>query len=328
MYLAQKLRIENYNIPSTVVVVGGVMQRANKPHVTDTEQRQLAEALGISDAATGNRSLADLKEEAAASTDEEFATLGGAIRDDLEGELDAGLLETELENLADQIRRLDEVREAGIPDGETEPERLYRALIEPAWRVYEHLLEVGFFGSVDANMPRFTADVISDTARELVRADELTAPLADIGFDDREITALVTGVINNDRRLSRWVPTSDIPEDVEFDVGNVPPLHQRAMGGALLWIKNVDVHLWQKSVLITDEVLDDAYWDTKAMLAGVYLLTQAALELADADSETLTDSQLTTALTASAAIAIVNQEAICQDVFRINEEMRAPSELR
>jgi len=46
----------------------------------------------------------------------------------------------------------------------------------------------------------------------------------------------------------------------------VPPLHQRAAGGTLLWIRTLDVHLWQKAVLITDEILDDGYWDVKGML--------------------------------------------------------------
>jgi hypothetical protein len=302
------------------------MEHANTPQVTGTEQRQLADALGVSDGDV-ERSLADLRAETE-TPDAEFATLGGAIRSHLQGDLDADLLAGELEALGEQIRRIPEVREAGIPDGETEPERLYRELTDPAWPVHDHLLGVGFFGSVDANMPRFTADVVSNTARELVRADPLTAELDEVGFDDPEITALVAGVINKDRRLARWVPTSDIPEEVEFDVSQVPPLHQRAMGGALLWIKNLDVHLWQKSTLITDEILDATAWDVKAMLGGLYLLNRAALEVADPERESLTDSQLTAALTASAAIAIVNQEATCQDAFRITEEMRAPSDLR
>ncbi len=328
VHLIVLMIVESYNTRSFVVASEGLMEKVNTPHVTDEGQQRLAETLGVGAAATENRSLTDLGEEIEASSDAEFATVGDAIRSDLEGELDADLLASQLEALAAQIRRLPEVREAGIPEGETEPERLYRDLIDPAWRVYDHLLEAGFFGSVDENIPRFTADTISDTAREVVRADPLTAELAETGFDDEELTALVTGVVNNDRRLSRWVPTSEIPDTVEFDVEDVPPLHQRAMGGALLWIKNMDVHLWQKSVLITDGVLDDACWDVKAMLGGLYLLTRAALEVAEPDRESLTNSQLTAALTASAAIAIVNQEAICQDAFRITDEMRAPSDLR
>jgi len=304
--------------------MGGV----NRPRVTPEEQRELAEALGVTDALVEELSIDELREEVAASTTGEFALPRRAIRRELEGELDADLLAEELSALADRIQRVPEIRAAGIPDGEKEPEHLYRELAEPGWRVYDHLLEVGFFESVDWNMPRFTPEVISDTARELIGSDPLTAELDDAGFDEAELTAVVSDVTNNDRRLSRWVPTSEIPAGVEFDVDHVPPLHQRAMGGSLLWIKNLDVHLWQKQVLVTDGVLDDAAWDVKAMLGGLYLLTRAALEIAGDDEETLTDGQFTAALTASAAIMIVNQEAVCQDAYRITEEMRAPSDAR
>ena len=305
------------------------MAGANKPQITADEQRELVRTLGV-DRSVGSESLtvSRVRDAVEGSADPGFASLGESIRERLEGELDAELLETELSNLATQVDRLPDVREAGIPDGEREPEELYRELVEPGWNVYDHLLEVGFFESVDEEMPRFTADVIRDTARELVRSDALTDELTDLGFDEPELTALVMSVTNNDMRLSRWVPTADIPEEVEFDVEHVPPLHQRASGGALLWTQTLDVHLWQKSVLITDQILDDAYWDVKAMFAGQDLVTRAALEVADPDRETLTDAELTAALTAGAAILIINQEAVCQDAYRITEEMRAPSTVR
>ena len=301
----------------------------SQPRFDAEGREQLARTLELGEPLTDEGlTLSVMKTAPEADTDPEYASVGGTIRGRLEGELDADLLEAELAALTTQVRRLPEVREAGIPAGDEEPEVLYRELVEPGWHVYDHLLDVGFFESADAVMPRFTTDVIEQTARELVRADPLTDELVDLGFDDREVTALLMNVTNNDRRLSRWVPTSDIPEGVEFDVEHVPPLHQRAAGGALLWIRTMDVHLWQKSVLITEDILDDAYWDVKAMLAGLYLLTRAALEVADSDRDSLTDSQLTAALTAGAAIMIINQEDLCQDAFRITEEMRAPSEVR
>ncbi|MFC6837699.1 hypothetical protein [Halomarina ordinaria] len=302
------------------------MTDVNVPHVTEGERRQLVQSLGI-DESVGDEelTLSELKAAVEPDTDPAFATLGQTIRDDLEGSLDAALLDEALADLAEQLGRLPEVREQGIPDGEREPEELYRELVEPGWRVYDHLLDVGFFGSVDENASRFTSSYIRDTAHELIRADRLTDALGDVGFDDREQTALMMDIVNNDMRLSRWVPTGEIPDGVEFRVEFVPPLHQRAMGGALLWIRTLDVHLWQKQVLITDEILDDGIWDVKAMLGGLYLLTLAAREVADATDATLTDSQLSAALTASAAVLIINQEDVCSDVFHITEEMRAPS---
>ncbi len=304
------------------------MVGVDRPQVTPEEQRELAETLGVSDVLVEESSIDELREEVTPSTTGDFALPRKAIRQELEGQLDADLLAEELSALADRIQRIPEVRATGIPDGEKEPEHLYRELAEPGWRVYDHLLDVGFFEGVDWNMPRFTPEVISDTARELIRSDPLTAELADAGFDEAELTAMASDVTNNDRQLSRWVPASDIPAGVEFDVDHVPPLHQRAMGGSLLWIKNLDVHLWQKQVLVTDGILDDAAWEVKAMLGGLYLLTRAALEIAGDNDETLTDDQFTAALTASAAIMIVNQEAVCQDAYRITEEMRASSNAR
>lgn len=309
------------------------VQSAGVVTVTDSqrgaeERKQLAETLGLSDtSAATDLSLSDLRTEIEASTDPAYASIGEAIRADTRGELDAELIEGALSDMATQIGHLDEVREAGIPGGEQKPERLYRTVAEPGRRVYEHLVDVGFFESTDENLPRFTADHIERTARELIGAEPLTAELAELGFDGDDQLELVMNVTNNRRRLSRWVPTTDIPEGVEFAVEHVPPLHQRAAGGALLWIENLDVHLWQKQVLLTDEILDDAAADTRGMLAGLYLMTRAALAVADPEQE-LTDSQLTAALAAGTAITIIDQENVCQDVYRITEEMRAPNEFR
>lgn len=303
------------------------MANVSTPQVTREDERKLTKTLGI-DAEEEAMTLAEMRAAVEAETDPEFASLGEAMRRDLEGRLDANLLERELENIAEQVARLPEVREQGIPDGEREPESLYRDVAEPGWRVYDHLLDVGFFDSVDVNSPRFESDHIRHTAQGFIESDALTDELADAGFDDHEQRVLMMNVTNNDNRLARWVPTAQIPDGVEFNVEDVPPLHQRAMGGALLWIRTFDVHLWQKQVLITEQMLDDAIWDVKAMLGGLYLMTRAALEIADGGTDELTDSQLTAALTAGAAISIINQEDICRDAYRITDEMRAPSEAR
>jgi len=133
-------------------------------------------------------------------------------------------------------------------------------------------------------------------------------------------------VANNDERLARWVPSNQIPDGVEFETETVPPLHQRAMGGALLWIRGLDRHLWQNEVMITDEILDDAVRYVKAMLGGLFVTATAACDLAG-DGQ-FTDEQLTAALTAGSAVQIVSQEELLHSVFYIRDDMRAPSELR
>ncbi len=302
------------------------MANANRPQVTIEDHDRLAETLGIDTTPGDGLTMTDLRGATDRTDDPEFASMGRAIRDDLTGKLDADLLERELSNLTTQLDRLPEIREVAIPNGEAEPDELYRELAAPGWRVYEHLVDAEFFDSVEANLPRFTPEHIEGTAHELIQAEPLASALAECGFDEHEQTVLVMNVANNNTRLARWTPTKDIPEEVEFDVESVPPLHQRAMGGSLLWVKNLDVHFWQKRVLITDEILDDTYWDVKAMLGGLYVMATAAHDVAT--DGPLTDAQLTAALTASAAIMITNQEEIVKDAFWITEEMRAPSTLR
>lgn len=267
--------------------------------------------------------MRDLSGAVESETDPALASMGEAIRDDLSGRLDAEFLGRERENVADQIRRLPDVRAAGVPD---DPDELYEAVAEPGWRVYRHLVDVDFYQSVEENLPRFTSEHVRETARELIFAEPLQSALTDVGFDDEERMSLLMDVVNNDTRLARWVPTSEIPEGVEFDVSNVPPLHQRAIGGALLWIDDLDDHLWRNGVLITDEILDDAARHVKSMLGGLYVFTLAAEDVATDGS--LTDGQLTAALTAGAAVDIIGQEEIMKDAYYITDDARAPSEVR
>lgn len=293
----------------------------NTPHVTREERRRLATTFGVGEQTERDVTLASIADAIDVEPDHKFTSMGESIREDLSGTLDETLLTREQEKLGQQIERLPAVRKQGIPDGDTEPEVLYRELVEPGWRVYDHLVSVDFFESVEENLPRFTPSHIESTAHELVDSEAVTDRLESVGFDDREQLALVVDVVNNNTRLARWVPTKDIPAGVEFDVEHVPPLQQRAMGGALLWINALDVHLWQKRILITDELLDDGYWDVKAMLAGIYLMTVTANEVAEKDA--LSDAELTAAMSAGTAVSIVNQEEICKNVFWITEDMRA-----
>lgn len=308
---------------------GAVMLDGNNHQMMGEEQERLAETLDVEGAVPGRElTLSELKSAVSGGIDDEFASMGTAIRSDLEGALDVELLESALSDLETQISRLPEVREVGIPDGERDPEHLYRELVEPGWRMYEHLVDVGFFESVDVNAPRFSPEHIRNTGHGLIEADPLTSELEAVGFDEREQLRLMASVVNSDTELARWVPTNEIPYGVEFNVDFVPPLHQRAAGGALLWIQTLDIHLWQKQVLITEEILDDGCRDVKAMLGGLYLLARAAIDVGLDAERSLTDGQLMAALTASAAITIINQQEICRDVYYITEEMRAPPTAR
>ena len=300
------------------------MPETPKPQVTTQERRVLTESLGLNE--DGTATVGDLRGDVEADADESFQSVGRAVREDLTGELDAERIEDAIDDLAERMERLSAVRAAGVPDGETEAAELYRELIQPAWDVYDHLADVGFFESLDANMPAFTEEAIRTTAGQFVASESLMESLSENGFDDHERTVLVSNVVNNKTRLSRWVPTSDIPDGVEFDVEYVPPLHQRSMGGALLWVNALDDHLWQKEILVTEAILDDAFWYTKAILAGLYAMMLGARAVAGGGD--LDDAETTAALVGGSALAIVNQEEMMKDVFWINEDDRAPSPAR
>jgi hypothetical protein len=305
------------------------MGESEKPQVTARERRELASRLGIEESETEESpTLSDIRRAVEAETDPEFASMGEAIRSDLTGKLDTELIERKLAEFEAQIERFDEVREVGIPGGETEADEVYREVIAPAFEIYDHLEEIGFFHSVEENLPAFTEEHIDSTAHELLQADPLTDALTDCGFDEHEQVALMMNVVNNDTRLSRWTPTRDIPDEVEFNVDYVPPLHMRAMGGALLWMRALDDHLWKKEVLITEEILDDAHWRSKAMLAGIDVMLHATRSLARDEDAELTDAQVTAGLIAGSAVCIVNQEELMKEAFWITEEKRKPSEAR
>lgn len=307
------------------------MVKRDTPRVAARDREQLAAELGATGVTDGEVTLPELRDAVVAETDAEFASMGEAIRSDLRDELDVALIDEALTGLETQLGRAEEVREVGVPErtgpGDAGVPELYRELVAPARAAYDHLVDVGFFESLSENLPAFTPEHIDHTARGLLTATALSADLADYGFDERERTALMVDVVNNDTRLSRWVPTQEIPEGVEFNVDYVPPLYHRAVGGGLLWVTSLDRHLVQKEILLTEDVIDDAFWRARAILGGVAVFLRSARDVA-ADEPELSDEQLVAGLSGGAAMTIVNQEELMREAYWLTEEKRAPSAAR
>lgn len=291
------------------------------PEIDHEERRQFLKVLGIAGAAAAGSELTVSELRNAVENDgaAELAAMGQAIRADLTADLDAALIETELANIGAQIERVPELAAMGVP---AQDSTVYQEVATPVWRVYDHLREADFFAAAEVNLPAFTADHIESTARELVAAEPLAAALTETGFNEKEITALISNVATNRGHLARWVPTKEIPEGVEFDLEHVAPLHQRAMGGVALWIEDLDMRLWQMEYLLTDDLIEQGMWDVKSMLGGANLVSLAARDVAGAAD--LTDSQFTAALTAGTASMIMGQEDLTNDLYRITDDMRAP----
>ncbi|NHN57730.1 MULTISPECIES: hypothetical protein [Halorussus] len=291
------------------------------PEIDSEDRRQFLRVLGVTGAAAAGAELTmgELRDAMTAEAGGELAAMGESIRSDLTGELDPALLGTGVTDIAASAEQLPALREMGIP---AQDSTAYQEAAAPVWDVYDHLKGVGFFESVETHLPAFTEDHIESTARALVGAEPLTGLLSEAGFAEQEKTALVSNVVNRRERLALWVPTKDIPERVEYDLAHVAPLHQRALGGVGLWMDDLDEYLWQKEILMTDDILDKGIWDLKVMLGGAELLTKAATDVAG-EAE-LTNSQLTAALTAGTASMILGQEDLTQDVYRITDDVRAP----
>lgn len=289
---------------------------------TDEERRAFLKALGVAGAAglVGEFTLGDLRSAVTVESSGELAAVGEAIRGDLEGSLDASLLGGGSSALAERMGRLPELAAAGVPET---PGTEYQQLTEPAWRVNEHLLAVGFYETAERHLPPFTAEHVASTTRRLVAMESLAPMLSEVGFDGREGAELVMNVVNNSDHLAKWVPIDMYPPEAidDFDPADIAPLHQRAAEGSLLWIDGLDRHLWQNEVLLTETAIERGLGDVKAMLGGFYLLGRAAEGLARG---TLDDEELTALVTGSSAIMIVGQEDLADDLVRITEPERAP----
>lgn len=294
--------------------------------VDDAGYVRLRQAMGLPiRAGAPIRSLERVRSDIEAPATDELAVLGSAVREGLTGPLDGDLIAEELATLAEGFDRFGEIREIGTPERGQTP---YQELTPAAWRLVEHLESANFFESAEDCLPAFTEDHVEATTRQLLWRESLTATLSALGFDDQEQLSLVSNVVDASEELSWWQPTHEYPPVEEpdgYDDGvvyeNLPPLHQRAMEGALLWIDGLDWHLWQYEVLITDDILDRGVWDVRTMLAGVYVLGDAARRLAAGD---IADDDLAAMVTIGTALAIVGQHHLPQDVAWIDDQRRKP----
>ncbi|ELZ01996.1 hypothetical protein [Natrialba asiatica] len=291
--------------------------------VSDSDRREFLKALGvIAGGSVAGATLNDLRQNVSTETTSGLAEMGTALQDGLTGTLDAALLSEQLAALTESVESLPELEAMGVPDAGAEA---YQSLTTPAWEINDHLAEVGFFASAEETLPAFTPDHIETTTRQLVHIDGLPATLSEVGFAEREQTALVVNIVNAREQLSWWMATPDYPPADAVDDGvvyeYVAPLHQRAAEGALLWTDGLDHYLWQREPLVTGEMIDRGLWDVKSMLGGYYLLGSAARDLA---AEDIADDHLTTLTTASTALMIISQEFLITDVIRITDDKRAP----
>lgn len=303
-----------------------VGENTSHRHVSDEDRREFLKVLGVTGAvAAGSATLSEVRDAASVTTETaaELAPIGEAIRADLAGSLDAGLLTSQQTAFASTASALPAIVERGLPVDA--PRKEFQQVAAEGRPVYDHLLEVGFFESTTEHLPEFTSAYIEESVRRFVDSEPLAAPLGVLGFTDQELVDLGATAIAHREDLGdrHWIATDELPRE-QMEIGaHIPPMTQGAAGGALLWFEDLDTHLWQQQVLLTDEILADTVWDARAMAAGVQLMTEGATRIAEGDAE-LAHDELAALLSSGFALQTIAQNLLVQDAYWITEEMRAP----
>lgn len=292
-------------------------------HVPEEDRRQFLKVLGLGSAvAIGSATLDDVTQAVSETAVGELAPIGQEIKADLGGSLDAALLANQQVAFVESAGLLGSAAYE-LPDAE--PAEEFAAVAAAGQPVVDHLADVGFFESTTQRIPTLTPSYLETASKMFVGSEALTAPLADIGLVEGEGVDLVATVIANAEELStyHWVATDEIPRE-EIERGEfIPAMTRAAAEGVLLWLADLDQHLWQKAPLITDAILAEAAWHARSMAAGFQLMTEGARAVADG-STGLSDAELAALLTTGFAIQAISSGLLPQDVYWITEEMRAP----
>lgn len=287
----------------------------------DEERRDFLKALGVGGTvAVGSATLDDVREAISTAPATDLASIGEDIRGDLAGALDAELLAEQQTALETAASTLPGVPDRGLPSGG--PRAEFTGVAAATRPAYDHLVETGFFESTTERLPEFTSEYLTDSVQAFVGSERLAAPLAEIGLSEREGVDLVATVVGHAEELTHhWIPTDELTREDFGDIEHVPPMTQGAAGGVLLWLEDLDDHLWRNSQILTDDILADAAWYGHAMAAGLQLMTEGARVVAE-DDGSISDEELTALLSTGFAVQTISQHLLPVDVHWVSDEMR------
>lgn len=290
-------------------------------HQLDDERREFLKALGVGGTvAVGSATLDDVRSAVTTSVTTDLATTGEQLRADLAGALNADLLATHQDQLTTHASTLPGVPDTGLP--QHGPRTDFLAVAEATRPVYTHLINTGFFEATTTHLPEFTSDYLIDSVQAFVGSDRLAAPLQDLNLADGEGVDLVATVVGYaDQLTHHWIPTDEITREHFTDIEYVPPMTQAAAGGVLLWLEDLDDHLWRNSQLLTEDILGDAAWYGHTMAAGLQLMTEGAKVIAE-DDRSIGDDELTALLSTGFAVQTISQHLLPEDVYWVSDAMR------
>lgn len=295
----------------------------NREYVSDEERREFLKALGVGGAvAAGGTALTEVRDAMTATGGGELSAVGESIRTDLAGTMDAELIASHQAGVASATSELSSVVEKGLPADQQRHE--FAAVEEAARPIYDHLVEAGFFEVTTDHLPAFEPSYLESAVNSFVGTEALAEPLSEMGLAEGAGVDMLSEVIANAEELGEhhWVATDEIPR-AEIEFGEyIPSMTRGAAGGALLWLKDLDHHLWSHQVLLTEEILADATWHGQSMAAGFQLMAEGAKAIA-ADGDVLADDELTALLSTGFAVQAIAQGLLPQDAYWVSEEMRA-----
>lgn len=295
-------------------------------HIDNEERREFLKALGVTGAAAAGSVTFDEMQAAVstATTTTDLAPIGQAIQSDLAGSLDTTLLTSQQPTFATAVSELPAALDRGFP--EDAPRDEFHAVADAGQPLYDHLVNVGFFESTTTHLPAFDAAYIEDSVQTAINTDAFATALADLGLSETDLVDLVTTVGTHRQRIGErhWVQTDELPR-TDMEIGEfVAPMTQNAAGGVLLWLADLDEHLWSHQVILTEDILADAVWEARAMAAGFHLMTEGARVIADEES-TVSEDELGALLSSGFALQAIAQNLLPEDVYWVTEEMRAPA---
>lgn len=304
-------------------IMGG-MGYAHKPHITDEDRREFLKTVGVAGAVTvGGVTLGEIQEEATSNAAvTELAPIGQAIESDLTGTLDAGFIGSQQAELVEAANGLSGVQDRGLP---TEgPRAEFMAVAEAGRPLYDHFVETGFFGSTSEHLPAFTPSYLESAVQAFVGAEPSIQALEEVEIARTAGVDLVATVIAQAENLAdyNWVAHEELSRDMFEEVAALPDVTMGAAGGALLWLEDLDDHLWRRRLLITDEMLGEAVWHGQSLAAGFHLMSEGARRIAEGSGE-LSEGELAGLLSTGIAIQEIAQSLLPMDVYWITEEMRA-----
>lgn len=296
--------------------------------VTDDQRRQFLKLVGVASAGAASINMSDI---AAASDgiDDIFVEAGETIRKEMSDDLDAELIAEKQAELASAAADLPEAPNLGYPDKRRDT---YSSVAAPAWEIHDHLVESGFYQSTADHLPNYDVEFVESTLDGVLGSDHFVDALTDLGFSDDEVVDLLATVVDRAEELSSFHWTSHEVEREAYIGPTIDSMTKLSAAGALLWIDDLDDHIFEQQILISEEMLAAAAWHAHSMATGFYILSEAARLIAargppdgrgpPGNRDDVSDGELGAAISLGFAVESISQYLTAEDVYWITQEMR------